>query len=187
LCQMKVSALSCNGTVVAGGCSDGRVRLWHVQSGEQKPLEEHWPDEPITCVVFGRQNNNLLASASTDHTIIIWNLDISLPTSKRAKVTLKCEPTKIHSPYVSEMHFSSDDRMLITVHGTTETIKIWNVVSGDLIRTMTSRRGCPLKSPMDLATVPAPQGVTTQHDSGRSNSVRVSTSPSLYSETSVSG
>jgi WD40 repeat protein len=187
LCQMKVSALSCNGTVLAGGCSDGRVRLWHVQSGEQKPLEGHWPDEPITHIAFGRENNNLLASASTDHTIIIWDLDISLPTSKRAKVTLKCEPTKIHTPYVSDMHFSPDDRMLITVYGTTETIKIWNVVSGNPIRTMSSRRVCPLDSPMDLAAVPAHHGVTIHHDSGRSNSVRIWTSPLLYSETTVPG
>lgn len=169
LCQIKISAFSCSGTLVAGGCSDGRVRLWHVQSGEQEPLEGHWPDEPITCVSFGRRNNSILASASTDHTIIIWNLDINVSAGNRTLVQLKCEPKKIHTPYVSDLYFSPDDRTVITVHHSTETIKFWDVCSGSLIRTMSSRG----QSSMDQAPVATPLSPTNDDDSERSNAVRI--------------
>lgn len=185
LCQITTCALSCKGTIVAGGCSDGMVRLWHVQSGEQQSLEGHWPDESITNVAFGRRSSDILASASTDHTIIIWRLDVSLSNNKRAIVTLKDEPRKIHTPYVSDLYFSLDDRMIITVHNSTQTINFWDVFSGSLTRTISSR--WPLDSSMDLAMVSAPSSVTTHHDSGRSNSVRLWMPPFRHSETPVPG
>lgn len=91
LCRMKSFAFSSSGMSVACGCSDGRVRLWHLKQGEQTPLEGHWPEEAVHSVVFGgRQqqqqsdNHHLLASASTDHTILIWNLVVVTPTTSTA-------------------------------------------------------------------------------------------------------
>ncbi len=135
LCRMKSFALNNSGTVVACGCSDGRVRLWHLLSGEQKPLEGHWPDEAVHNVVFGNQKDELLASASTDHTVLLWNLETISRSSKKASIKAPVEPKKIHSSHVAFLHFSRDNSIIFVGHHSSETIQFWNVSSVELVGT----------------------------------------------------
>jgi len=138
LCCLKSFAFSSHGMLIACGCSDGRIRLWNLQSGEQKPLDGHWPDEPVHSVVFARRSEGLLASASEDHTILIWKLVATNPGSRRKRTILSPleEPRKIHSSNVSCLRFSHDDSMIIVAHQLSETIKFWNVSTGELVRSL---------------------------------------------------
>ena len=141
--QLKSFAFSPSGTVIAGGYSDGSVRLWQIFSGEQKPLNGHCPRELVHSIVFGRRTTDhlLLATASTDHTIILWNLEArsGTPISSKNRVEgIHCpqDPQKIHSANVTCLRFSPDDTMLLSAHSSSETINIWSVATRTLIKTL---------------------------------------------------
>ena len=116
-------AFSPDGTTIACGCSDSKIRLWDIRSGEYKPLDGHWPGEAVVSIVFSK-SVKMLASSSTDHTIRIWHLDGEKP------------PRKIHASHVNSLDFLANDEILFSGHYNSETIKVWNVSSGSLVRTL---------------------------------------------------
>ena len=138
--QLKSFAFAPSGTVIAGGYSDGSVRLWQIYSGEQKPLHGHCPRELVHSVAFGRTTDRLLATASTDHTVILWNLEARsiTPVSSKNWVEIHCpnDHQKIHSANVSCLRFSPDDTMLLSAHSSSETINFWCVSTRTLIKTL---------------------------------------------------
>jgi WD40 repeat protein len=68
-----VVALSPDGTTVAGGFSDHKVRLWDVPSGKlKKTLEGH--ESEIYALAFS-PDGKMLASVSQDQTVRLWRIE----------------------------------------------------------------------------------------------------------------
>ncbi|KAG7338627.1 WD40 repeat-containing protein [Nitzschia inconspicua] len=121
--RIRTLIFSHNLSQVACGCTDGKVRLWHVRTGEQKhALDAHWPGEPVVALAFS-SNDTLLASASTDHTIRLWDVT---RISKEDQAT----PRTIHSSHVSCLFFSHDQSRIVVGHFNSERISIFDVSNG---------------------------------------------------------
>jgi WD40 repeat protein len=136
--HLKTFAFASSGTAIACGYSDGTVRLWQLYTGEQKPLNGHWPGESVHAIVFGRSNDHILATASADHTILLWNLEFISCASSHTRVQIHSptDPLRIHSANVSCLRFSADDTMLLSSHSSSETINFWSATTGSLLKTL---------------------------------------------------
>ena len=101
-------------TVAAGGV-DGRVHIWEIDSGKQRAVwQAH--DNWVTDVAF-HPTENLLASASWDGTINLWNpADPAKPL-----VTLADHTSKVQA-----VEFSPDGKLLASA-GEDSTVRLWNV------------------------------------------------------------
>jgi WD40 repeat protein len=123
LCRMRCIAFSPSNTRIAGGCSDGSIRQWHVRSGELHTQGHgHWPGEGVTSIVYS-PNGKYLASASTDHTIKVMNV-------QEQKII-----RMIHASHVSCLRFApDDDNILVSGHHSAELIQFWNVSDGTCIQ-----------------------------------------------------
>lgn len=76
-CRVRCLTFNEDNTLMACGCSDGKIRCWDVRLGEfpMTSREGHWPDEAVVAVAFGNSNENrMVASSSTDGTIRIWKI-----------------------------------------------------------------------------------------------------------------
>lgn len=75
---------------IAIGCDDGIIKIWKIpEEGLENSLEEAHIElkghmERLYCIKYHPFAKNILASASYDRTIKIWNID-----SRQAAVTLK--------------------------------------------------------------------------------------------------
>jgi len=171
--SVKSFAFAPSGRVIAGGYSDGSVRLWQIYSGEQKPLHGHCPREVVHSIVFGRTNDCLLATASSDHTIMVWNLDARQTVGSRIRVTIHSpnDPQRIHAAHVSCLRFSPDDTMLLSAHSSSETINFWSVSTGSWIKTLVG----PLSrvSKMEISRNGKHLVATAHGDDDTSNYIRV--------------
>jgi WD40 repeat protein/serine/threonine protein kinase len=123
--------------LVTGG---GNVlHVWDAESGrEVGTLGTHDPD--IRGVVFSRVGGHL-ASASGDGTVKLWDatklLDAARPNGKKeARLTL---PAQVPGPNLN-MAFSPDGKRLAT-GGEKHTVKIWDVQTGEELRTLPGHRG----------------------------------------------
>lgn len=134
--SIKSFSFAPSGTVIACGYSDGSARIWQLYTGEQKALQGHWPGEAVTSLVFGRTTDTLLATASNDHTILLWNLESHVASNSSTRMTISCssDPLKIHAATVGCLKFSSDDKILMSGHNSSEMINFWNVSTGTLLR-----------------------------------------------------
>ena len=64
-------AFSSDGTTLASGGTDNKIRLWDVGAGEHRTaISAHW--EHVTALAFS-PDSTILASGSTDDTIRLWN------------------------------------------------------------------------------------------------------------------
>ncbi|TWH46734.1 WD40 repeat domain-containing protein [Sporomusa sp. KB1] len=70
--NVECAAFHPNGRIVAGGCADGRVRLWQITSGKLwRTVNLH--DEGITAVAF-TPDGRYLVTAGRDALVHIWQL-----------------------------------------------------------------------------------------------------------------
>ena len=70
--DIQALVFSPDGKRLVSGSADKTVRVWDISSGDGKVVGDH-PD-PITSVVFHSLDPEIVASASLDGTVKIWNL-----------------------------------------------------------------------------------------------------------------
>jgi WD40 repeat protein len=104
-----------DGQLVAG-CYDHELRLWETNMfPSDSTLESH--SDQITDVALS-SNGQLIASASGDDTLRLWNVATGL-----------CHHTLKHSETVSIFTFSPSGQMVASVSGD-DTLRLWNVATG---------------------------------------------------------
>lgn len=128
-----------SGDLLAGGCYNGKIHLWDVETGEMMTLEGHpqtmtMRDDDEYFSVFSvsfSPSGSVLASGSEDKTIKLWNVR----TGQLIK-TLVGHSRTVHSV---TFHPSGD----VLASGSTDSvIKLWNVRTGQLIKTLEGSGNC---------------------------------------------
>ena len=111
-------SFSSDGLTLASGGWDDTVRLWDVESGQQKAvLQGHTGD--VTSVSYS-PDGRTLASGSLDETVRLWDVD-----SFHEKATLEG-----HTDWVKSVVFSPDGRTLVS-GSSANRIRLWDVASGE--------------------------------------------------------
>jgi WD40 repeat protein len=99
------------------------LKLWDLQRKFSLKLSDH--KKRVVAVAFS-PNSTLLASASQDKTVILWD------TRSGQKII---KPLKEHKDAVMAVAFSADGTILASASND-KTMKLWRIPSGDLIGTL---------------------------------------------------
>ena len=110
-------AFAPSGRLLAGGCDDGVIRIWDVDSGVVKVLRCH--TKPIQTVRFSR-DGTLLAAGSDDRTASVW----------RVRDGKRLHHLEGHRATVMSVDISPDNSTLAT-GGWGHEIRLWSISSGD--------------------------------------------------------
>ena len=120
-----VTSICCNsnGSIAATGCSNGKARLWRIETGE---VLQEWQahDGRITRVAYSPVDEQL-ATVGQDGMVRLWNTVLH-----RERVVLKG-----HNGPVKSVVFSHSGKWLATC-GDDKCIKIWSENSGELVHTL---------------------------------------------------
>ncbi|KYC43418.1 hypothetical protein WA1_11310 [Scytonema hofmannii PCC 7110] len=116
------AVISFDGTILASGSSDHKIRLWNPRSGD--PLHTFSGHSGAVNSVAMSSDGQILVSGSTDTTVKIWHLD-----SGQVLHTLIG-----HSDEVKSVAISPDGQSILSASADT-TIKIWCLQTGELLQT----------------------------------------------------
>ncbi|CAD8161713.1 unnamed protein product [Paramecium pentaurelia] len=106
-----------DGNTLASGSVDQSIRLWDVQTGQQKAkLDGH--NQSVNSVCFSPDGNEL-ASCSNDYSIILWD---AKTRKKRVKIFG-------HTSFVQSVCFSTDGNTLAS-GSRDKSIRLWDVKTG---------------------------------------------------------
>jgi len=135
---VKSVAFSPNGQILASGSWDKTIKLWDVNTGtEICTMTGH--QLQVNSVAFSPQGE-ILASASYDRTIRLWQIPIFADLHKKFK-NRPCysllSTFSGHAWAVLTVAFSPDSQILAT-GSDDNTIKLWEVNTGQLIYTLVS-------------------------------------------------
>ncbi len=120
-------AFSPDGTILASGGFDGKLRLWDLSTSRQRALLKGHTEQ-IANVVFS-PDGTLLASYSVDSKIIVWDVETR---SQRASLTSQGQ--------VQSLIFSPDGTML-AYGGHGMTVRLWDTVTGEERAELTEHTG----------------------------------------------
>jgi WD40 repeat protein len=117
-------ALSPNGEIVASGCFDGKVRLWHV---ETKKVISKWKghSNAVSALCWSADGERV-ASGSWSGTARVWDVK----TGKNI-MTIRTGHT-----WVSAVTYSPDLSKLATGGDEDDAVKIWDANTGELLNTL---------------------------------------------------
>lgn len=114
---VKAIAISRDGRFLASTAWDGKIRLWHIDTGEVlHTLEGH--SYSVSCFTFSPDGRTLASAGSYDRTILLWNVQTG-----QLRHTLTG-----HENAVSCLAFSWDGQTLVS-GSQDKTIKVWGVES----------------------------------------------------------
>jgi WD40 repeat protein len=125
--------------LLAGGCYNGKIHLWDVETGEMMTLEGHpqtmtMRDDEEYFAVFSvsfSPSGDVLASGGEDGKIKLWRVE----TGELIKTLVG------HSRTVHSVTFDPSGDVLAS--GSTDSvIKLWNVRTGQLIKTLKGSGDC---------------------------------------------
>ena len=110
-----------NNKILASGGSDLKVKIWDAEKEQPLPrnLEKH--SKWIRCLAFSL-DGTILASASDDMTVILWNLKTDAPP----------HILRGHNGWIWSVSFSPDGKILAS-GSDDKTVKLWNVETGEPI------------------------------------------------------
>jgi serine/threonine protein kinase len=121
-------AISPNGQTIVSGSLDDKIKIWHLQTGEQaQTLSGH--SKAINTLAIS-PNGQILVSGGDDRTIKIWNL---LTGNQLRTLT-------DHGRDVSSLAISADGLTLAS-GSKDRTIKLWKLTNGTLRGTLLSPAG----------------------------------------------
>ena len=128
-----------SGDFLVSGSRDNTLRIWSSPLSNSEisslPCEGH--TDAVSCVAISKiiagTNSYMIASASSDLTVKMWTFDA------KDKTTRSSWTVKAHDKEINALTFSSDYKFLITA-AQDKTIKIWDVINGQLLRTLTGHK-----------------------------------------------
>jgi WD40 repeat protein len=123
--KVRTVAVSADGALALTGGADATVRLWDAQSGQQLGLLGGH-GAPVTVVVVA-PDGSVGASAADDGSVRLWDL--------RARRELRDLVGHERSWPVRALALSADGRLLCS-GGDYSEAKLWEVASGDLVRSI---------------------------------------------------
>ena len=156
-------AFSPDGTKILSASSDGTLKLWNVETGEDLMTFRGHSFE-VTACVFSPDGKNIL-SGGNDHTMKLWDVETGVEiltfkdhlfgikactfspdgiTILSASDDLKLWSTKTgseiltfkgHSQSVQDCAFSPDGKIVLSASND-KTLKLWDVETGAIIRTL---------------------------------------------------
>ena len=131
-----------DGSILASGCGDNKVRLWDVATHTlEDTLEEH--TGPVMSVAFS-PDGTTLASASLDNTVRLWDVRTD-PTTGTTTGTLNHTIAGDTGSFFRSVAFSPDGITLASASsGSTaekNKVDLWNAVTGSRINTFVGHTG----------------------------------------------
>ncbi|KAK6538883.1 hypothetical protein TWF694_010441 [Orbilia ellipsospora] len=136
---------STDGKLLASASSDSTIKLWSVTSGILALLQTI-EDTSLTSGLAFSPDSRLLASASGDKIVKLW--DIALDTLKPIQTqerhhnhTVDKKSLQLSKPSsVKFLKLSPGGKLLVSISDS-EAFKIWDVVSGALLKTLEGHSG----------------------------------------------
>ncbi|MBD1821545.1 caspase family protein [Cyanobacteria bacterium FACHB-DQ100] len=153
--QVNTASYSPDGGTIATGSIDRTIRLWNLEGALLQTLQGH--EAAVMHVSFSPAGTQLL-SASADKTARIWQMDLpirldtglsAMTTSLDGRITAIAAPDhtillqnnkdflslKGHTAPITQIQISPDNTLLIS-GSADKTIRLWNLSTGELIRTI---------------------------------------------------
>ncbi len=127
---IKAVAIAPDTSTIASASQDGSIYMWDWNT-KSKVTELKGHSDEVTAVVFSPdRDTNFFASASTDRTVILWDL---LDNSIKRKLDAGC--------CVHAVDFSADGKSLFSA-GDDNSIRRWDVATGKLTGTFQGHEDC---------------------------------------------
>jgi WD40 repeat protein len=140
---------------IVAGLSNGAVRVWNTGNWQiARTFAAHQYSIHAIAISPGTVNlpsgaSHLLATASSDQTIKIWNLQTG-----QLIHTLTIRPGLVSVPVVHTLLITPDGRRLVSATGDSK-LQLWDIQTGRLIRTFTNE---PVTSAYRLPIALSPDG-----------------------------
>jgi serine/threonine protein kinase/WD40 repeat protein len=113
------------GKLLATADVQARVKVWNVETGQEKILKDFQPDLEVRQVLATHPTHPLLAALTSPNTIGLWNM------ATGDKLPFSCA----HQAEVNALQFSKDGRFLMSASDD-QTLSVWDVESGARVRTL---------------------------------------------------
>ncbi|MYF55683.1 WD40 repeat domain-containing protein [Candidatus Poribacteria bacterium] len=135
--QVLEVVFSPDGKTVAIASLDNDIHAWDVETGQPKHKYSGHTNRVYT-IAFSHDGSNF-ASAGTDGTIRFWD-----PETGQLKKTIPVPETGLpnktipgQEKWIDSIAFSPDGKTLLSSSNYSESIRLWNVISGEQVKSLT--------------------------------------------------